>query len=181
MICTYQCIQLILIKECSCYNTIYPNFFDSIPCFNQTQMDCVGKFFMDKKITEKYFKACMDQCPLECGGMWLDYVVSVNQYSAKIYQELVQNYNGSYKLFLNKNETFDDLAIVNIYYRNLGYTEITESAAVEFVDLLSSIGGVGGLFLGASALTLVEFIELFFLFFIEIKNYNKIDPKKTSN
>ncbi|RNA23244.1 amiloride-sensitive sodium channel subunit beta [Brachionus plicatilis] len=154
MMCTYQCLQLILIKECSCYTASYPNFFDSIPCINQTYIECYRKFFMDKKNTEKYLKECIDQCPLECEGMWLDKVISVNQYSAKKYQELVQNYNGSDKLFLNKNETFDDLAIVNIYYRNLGYTEITESVTVEFVDLLSSIGGVGGLFLGASALTL---------------------------
>ncbi len=39
---------------------------------------------------------------------------------------------------------------------------ITESAAMTFMDLLSAIGGIFGLFIGACCLTLIEFLQLIF-------------------
>ena len=49
---------------------------------------------------------------------------------------------------------------LNIYFKTLQYTLITESAKSSIVELFSNIGGTLGLFLGISLLSFVEIIEL---------------------
>ncbi|CAF1150674.1 unnamed protein product [Brachionus calyciflorus] len=60
----------------------------------------------------------------------------------------------------NRRKMKNDLISLNVYYETLNYEEITEKESVEFVGLLSNIGGIAGLFLGISFLSLVEIIEI---------------------
>lgn len=175
-LCVHQCIQLFTIKKCSCFSADLPNFSDSIPCFTNEHFECLEKHFN----TENIVKSCLESCPLECNGSWLDKTITINKFSAQKYEELVLNYNGTETLYLNKNAKIDELAIINIYYSNLGYIEMTESPTIELVDLMSNFGGVAGLFLGTSVLTLVEFIDLFIQCLLEIKNH-KISLTKIQN
>jgi len=60
---------------------------------------------------------------------------------------------------------------INIYYIKIGHEVLEESASMTVVDLLASLGGMLGLFLGMSILTFVvgaEFlIEILILMFKE--------------
>ncbi len=70
--------------------------------------------------------------------------------------------------FLSKydNETLSDESIknglvkINIFYDSLSYTQITESAKMNKVSLLASIGGFMGMFLGMSLMTFVEILDI---------------------
>ena len=55
----------------------------------------------------------------------------------------------------NKNQTE-----LNVYYDDFYYTSITEQAKISLDSLVGNIGGLLGLFLGASLLTTIEFIDL---------------------
>ena len=48
-----------------------------------------------------------------------------------------------------------------IYYDDLLYTQISQHPKVLLIDLISNIGGILGLFLGVSFLSIIELIELF--------------------
>ncbi|RMZ98760.1 amiloride-sensitive sodium channel subunit gamma [Brachionus plicatilis] len=145
--CYYQCFQIFLIQTCGCYDSYYPNFVESTECKNKSQIDFLMSFFDYEN--DKLFMNCFkEECPKECAGMWFDKTVSINHFSTSTYQKLIQRYGGKEKIYLNKNGSIDDIAIVNIYYESFGYTQISESPTINFTDLLSSIGGIGGLFLG---------------------------------
>lgn len=51
---------------------------------------------------------------------------------------------------------------INIFYKSRRFEDLTESEALTKTELISDIGGLLGLFLGISFLSLVEFIDLFF-------------------
>ncbi|XP_076472554.1 uncharacterized protein LOC143301962 [Babylonia areolata] len=50
---------------------------------------------------------------------------------------------------------------LNIFYRELNYEQITQQEAYDIFALLCDIGGSMGLFLGASVMTIFEFLDLF--------------------
>ncbi len=49
---------------------------------------------------------------------------------------------------------------VNVYYTSSSYMKITESPSILIYDLAPNIGGTMGLFVGMSALSFMELIEL---------------------
>lgn len=49
---------------------------------------------------------------------------------------------------------------LNVYYQYLGYTHIDQMPKSTVADLLASLGGNLGLFMGVSMLTLVELVEI---------------------
>ncbi|XP_060598499.1 acid-sensing ion channel 4-A-like [Ruditapes philippinarum] len=61
---------------------------------------------------------------------------------------------------------------VLIYYEDLNYELIEEEPLYEPVRFLSDIGGTMGLFLGASALTFVEILQLVLELILFIKHKN---------
>ncbi|XP_021340130.1 acid-sensing ion channel 1-like [Mizuhopecten yessoensis] len=54
----------------------------------------------------------------------------------------------------------DNFLGVNIYFEDVNYEVITESAKYDEFQLLSNIGGTLGLFVGASVLSFVEIIQM---------------------
>ena len=66
--------------------------------------------------------------------------------------------------FQNETITYDlikqSVLSLNVYYDQLSYTQISREAKLEIVDLVGSIGGLLGLFLGMSFLSFVELIEI---------------------
>jgi hypothetical protein len=63
-----------------------------------------------------------------------------------------------------RNVTFEDikkgLVNVKIFYEGLYYTEISETESQTVFDLISSIGGTMGLFIGISLLSFIEILEI---------------------
>ncbi len=76
-------------------------------------------------------------CPRECD--YMSYLVSI--------RTLTNQYNS--------NNSF-----IQAYYRTLVYTQISQIPAMVLLDLISFIGGLTGLFLGASFLSFVEIFEM---------------------
>ena len=99
---------------------------------------------------------CKDYCPLEC-----DTII----------------YTGSLSFYLNKKN--DSIIRLKIYFRELRYFLIDQQPKMESIDLISAIGGLFGLCLGASFLSFIEILEIL----IEIANFSfkTINLKKLSN
>lgn len=93
--------------------------------------------------------------------MWFDKTVSANEYSNLIFEKTVTEYNESDAIYFNKSFDSSEIAVVNIYYQNLGFLSITENPTISLVGLFSNIGGIASLFLGISLIALVEIIEFF--------------------
>ncbi len=55
----------------------------------------------------------------------------------------------------------NNVAILNVYFKNLHFMRQERGELFGFVDLFSNIGGLMGLCMGLSALSVVEFIYFF--------------------
>lgn len=150
--CIAQCYQRELANKCNCSDAAIESIFDKQAC-NFTSK-CANETFNTFFEASYIEKTCMPICPLECEEMIFKKVVSIQTVDYE-------------------KEEFKDLAFVNVYYENIGYTEIEETPTTTIVSLISNIGGIAGLFLGVSFLSLVELVEILFQVF-----YILIEKKK---
>jgi len=157
--CFRLCIQKLIIDNCKCYHPKYTrldNFTGS--CQNLTDLECIDKYensFVGEKINE-----CQRECPLECEKV--TYELQLSSFDLSLDQ---------FEAFFNKNKSLlfnvhkRNFLILNIFYPHLEYTVITVEPKTNIIDLISSLGGALGIFLGLSIFNFVEMIECVFLGF----------------
>jgi len=116
--------------------------------------ECYKKYVLDfEKIqTEK----CKDYCPLECDS--ITYALT-----------LVPRQDLNNKL----NNSTLNYAHVDIFYRELKYTKFSEIPKIEVFSFISEIGGILGLFIGCSFVSLFEIAELLIEIFFSLISKNK--------
>lgn len=156
--CLSLCKQKQIVDKCNCYIMVFPKWGNYSPCVNDTEMICAGKEF---ELYDKiYYKNCDLDCPLECDSSEIEYVLSNSDFPNEIFWK----YDRNNPFFRGQDLDYDEYKsralALNIYFKTLQYTLITESAKSSIVELFSNIGGTLGLFLGISLLSFVEIIEL---------------------
>jgi len=157
-------LQIDINKSCKCYYLQYPKVpnTDVKPCLNTTELMCASseyKNFIEKGIG-KYSKLC----PLECNDIIFDMTMSsANFPTLNWYKIQVYNKNFLTKHLMNESTTFEllnkKMIGVKIFYQYLKYSSIIELKKITFTDLISSIGGMLGLFLGISIFNFIKFID----------------------
>ena len=165
--CFDICYQIYLNKKCNCYDTTirYVNRqFSFSPCESkketQCQIDTVRIFSANS-----YNKMCADHCPAECYTTTYSFSTSASLYPTRSYAHSLLKDPSMMARFENKEnvsyETLKESILnVNIYFDSLELTRIEQSKKMEISDLISSVGGTLGLFLGISLLSIFEFIEI---------------------
>jgi hypothetical protein len=104
------------------------------------------------------------ECPLECDSVAYDLSISFSKLILERHinflkqKNLLRFINPKYGL-LTENDS-KNFAIINVFYKNLEYTRISQLPKIDFFDLISNIGGNLGLFIGISFLSFAEIIEL---------------------
>jgi hypothetical protein len=149
--CFDLCLQNIVIEKCNCYDLQFPKMFNSTPCLSKTEMNC-SESLSSEFLYYDLNKMCSSQCPLECDSITYDLSTSTANYPTRIYSKLVKKQSKIIRYFKNEEVTFDklkeSLLALDINYAELKYTYISESASKTIIDLIASIGGTIGLFLG---------------------------------
>ena len=144
------------------------NCSDSFGEFSESftnAFSCISKIAYDFKLNKSLsLLECYEKCPQECDFMYYKTDVS---YLGPINAENPRNIQESIK---------QTLISVHAYYPRLEYTLINQIAKMNEFDLVSTVGGILGLFIGLSFFTLVEIIEIAFEFF---GNYLNRKLKKT--
>jgi len=105
--------------------------------------------FYSKFVRGENKKICTPLCPLECDTIKYETSISFTKFSEKEFLALYE-INGS----------VDNLVSIEIYYDNLEYTSISQLPKMNTFDLIASIGGNLGLFIGISFLSFAEIIEI---------------------
>jgi hypothetical protein len=137
--CLELCFDLKYIEKnpCNCVNSNLGNVWHD--CFNQkekkTRTSCTY-IYKSQFYTNTLTEVCAQYCPLECDSTF--YSVSVSGYA-----------------------TNDNYTTIQVYYRSLKYTYMTQQAKMHVFDIISNIGGTLGLFVGLSFVSLFEMAEIF--------------------
>ncbi|XP_077293708.1 sodium channel protein Nach-like isoform X2 [Arctopsyche grandis] len=136
--CMITCETELMFKQCECVHHLRDNTFTDITC-NFTGLICLSLFAEDKNKfgTDQVEKHCQ-HCIPSCEEIQLT------------------------KIHYNTYETDDDYSRVDIKMANLPNIRYKRNVIHSNLDLVVSIGGLAGLFFGASLLSIVEAIYLIF-------------------
>ena len=172
-ICKELFFQKLFVETCFCYSTKGLNIFNSKLCSIEEEQNCITKIY--KMNAEK--NVWLADCPNECETTSYEYTYSSSDFSGeRYYQEFKNVFNISEEDVLSKkfNKGKNGL-ILNVYFPELKYTEVSETPKIGVISLISNIGGTLGLFLGISLLSFVEIVEIFFeiLFILFTRNESR--------
>ncbi len=132
--CLKLCFDVYYINNnpCNCTNVTLGNVWRD--CYkNSIYKKCTSKS-RTKFLEGSSIKNCEEFCPLECDSVW---------------------YSVEQKSYIN-----DQYEILYVYYESLKYTSISEVPKTKGFDLATNIGGIFGLFIGVSFVSLFEIGEL---------------------
>ena len=163
--CYNLCLSQYLITKCNILFSLDYTWF-----LFQTQYKTYSKCIDEKK--DDFFELnvtdfCGPQCPLECDSIQYNIDQEFLKFPSKSYaNELItssklkslfpENYTITY------NDLKETLISIHIFYNDLSFMIISEDAKILPVDLVSTIGGLFGLFIGISFLSFGELFELLF-------------------
>jgi hypothetical protein len=138
--CVQLCPQIEYINNnpCNCSDTSLGNVWRDCNTLqlNKDIQKCTTDY-LDKYDRSKIDENCKEYCPLECDS---------NTYTGSFIKDKSSNNRSSSRIY--------------IFFKELKYTKYSEIAKTEPFDFVSSIGGILGLFIGCSFVTLFELAEL---------------------
>ncbi|RNA11071.1 acid-sensing ion channel 5, partial [Brachionus plicatilis] len=170
-----------IIPKCNCSDPrIQTNVLNFKFCTTFKEIDCiesVRKHFDSEDLS----LTCDKECPVSCDTMEYTYQQSFADYPTQYYYEIIKKQDNLKNKF--KNSTFDSLKqstlMVNVFYQELSSTFVEETRLIRPFDLVASVGGLLGLFLGCSVLTLMEPIAFIFdVAYILITDKNQINQSQ---
>ncbi len=160
--CFELCYQQEVINECGCYVNILEKLNGNSTCMTIKQTECsarVWKLFL----ASNFNNICSSVCPLECDSMTYRMSLSFSDYPNKLYSQKLTSNPILTSKFPNNSISYNQIkrsvVSLNVYYNEMSYTLISQQPKMQLFDLVSNIGGLLGLFLGTSFLTLAEVIE----------------------
>lgn len=110
---------------------------------------------------------CGDLCPLECSWIFYNQYTSFADYPSTIYASSLQKnprilakFAANFLSQLTHESLKRNVLELSVFYGDLGYEKYEEVADVEWLDLVSNIGGTLGLFIGMSFLSFVEIFDV---------------------
>jgi hypothetical protein len=154
------CLQKNIMALCHCYDLNYPQLEQNVtPCLSEEQLKCTNDEYM-KFIKEDKVK-CLKYCPLECEEIVYNHALSIADYPTENAYHILKS-DRHFSRYNNITfEQFRERSLkINIYYSKLSYLSITQLKKVEFMELLATIGGLLGFFIGMSLLSFIEFFEI---------------------
>lgn len=172
--CFKVCLHRYLIKQCNCYSPSLKFLNLDLAKYNVCgtieQVNCQERnkvhYYTSDDIRECYTK----DCPVECDSISYETKISVADYPTDWYVETMNKsaQRHMYSVYGTKanftGPTYElvkkTTSMINIFYDSVTYTSVTESQSISFDVLLGNIGGIFGLFTGASILSFVELGDL---------------------
>ncbi|CAB4022091.1 degenerin deg-1-like [Paramuricea clavata] len=163
--CLNSCLGKSQLAKCDCAEVSYPSII--VPC-NLSEWKIIGKCLKNvKSLFSKDKLPCIDECKRPCREEIYEKTISSSQWPspAREKYESRQSYGST-----NRSNGL----LLNIFYSQLNYQVIEETFSYRTTNLLADIGGQLGLWIGLSALTCSEVLQLIFnllaLAYMKFKN-----------
>ncbi|XP_033759430.1 acid-sensing ion channel 4-A-like [Pecten maximus] len=184
--CLNLCVQQNVINICKCLPTSIEDSLLTRPEY--TNLDFCENGDFEKMVCQfKIEKQQLDgslncDCPTPCNEIVYTKTLSSRTWPhdeylrqflmVKVCAKNLTSASDACKKYKENPKTFDGSSVVdnflavNIYFEDVNYEVITESAKYDEFQVLASVGGTLGLFVGASVLSFVEIIQVILEVFI---------------
>uniref|UniRef100_A0A7E4V5H5 Ion channel n=1 Tax=Panagrellus redivivus TaxID=6233 RepID=A0A7E4V5H5_PANRE len=172
--CIQSCIQDEIIATCGCYDPTFGVADDanSTCCYTSdlvttnTNVDCILTIVNADGITGyNVFDEC--DCPQACTASNYEITLSTAYWPANAYTPTECIDSESDYIYWTKGNTNscttwyrDNTVYLEIFYEEMSYQVLTESAAYTLLNVISDTGGQVGLWLGMSVVSLIEILTL---------------------
>ncbi|XP_066300459.1 amiloride-sensitive sodium channel subunit gamma-like [Branchiostoma lanceolatum] len=157
--CQHSCLQAALLDECGCSDELIAINSTLCSVLNKTQECCrqeVRKRHEDGNLPCD----CRQSCNEDSYALWLSSSLWPSASYVWYVLENIHTRSQARNLPLDPGELRKNLARVHVYFRDLNYELITENPTYTEEALLSGLGGLLGLYVGLSVITVFEFINL---------------------
>lgn len=152
--CVYECRARIGGERCGCREMYPAGIQTDIPiCLPQQYRDCLNPLIVDINS-----KGLCSKCKVPCQKNTYVPRISYSQYPANhIADHMAKQMNTTRQVIR------DNFLEVNIYFEDMVIETMEQQPAYSLSNLVGVIGGTLGVFIGASILTISEFLEFFIL------------------
>lgn len=152
ILCYDLCLQKDFIeRQCNCSDHSFYQYNVSMPICNTSSLIKCAHDVKDEFDTQKISEKCDTYCPTPCDSIKYQTSTSISTYPTDYYFDILiktPNVKEKFKTYLNNNTNLSDIGSivrnsilkVNVYYDELSYTFISESASVTVVSMLGTIG-----------------------------------------
>ncbi|KAH8402368.1 hypothetical protein KR009_011578 [Drosophila setifemur] len=149
--CENECTSAYLYDSCGCIPFDYPPIYSNASTCTMQDITCVRR--ANRATDRPGWEMCRKQCLPSCFD--LNFLASGFSFPLassdfQLANPLVESMN---KTYLSEN-----IAVINVYFRESVYYGNTKNAYVGLTEFLSNVGGVMGLFMGFSVISLVEIL-----------------------
>jgi hypothetical protein len=150
------------------------SLYEYATCVTDQQIQCNEDLFQKYLNTNSDFD-CTHKCPLECNQTTFVTTMSFGSISGYSFVDKINENENLKKDFgkrpINEGTARESVIKVNLYYDSLSYELSTESPKMTLADLLASIGGNLGLFMGMSLMSFSEILEVLLeIIIIKLRN-----------
>ncbi|XP_071960594.1 acid-sensing ion channel 1A-like [Antedon mediterranea] len=159
--CLKDCLYRHTFLECDCYNSRYTYDSESPVCK-------VGVEEEEECLLNTETMIAEGNISCNCGPACTEVSYSTSVFSSawpgsEYLPKIVDKLLNTPAISVEGNDTekfiYENFAKLNVYYENLQYDSIEQVATYTLLSLVSNVGGHLGLWIGMSALTLMEFLE----------------------
>ncbi|RNA37539.1 acid-sensing ion channel 1 isoform X2 [Brachionus plicatilis] len=157
--CLMICFNEFFEAKCGCkYPEINQLVYSNICQFEN--LGCISNSYKNLSQSAR----CFEECPQECESIRYGYSISQSDFPSLFYAEILKAYNNKSDDFNRNLSSFSriksSVLAVEVYYDDIAMTLIKERPAKTPEQLVSEMGGILGICLGISFLTIAEFFDL---------------------
>ncbi|XP_056386699.1 amiloride-sensitive sodium channel subunit alpha isoform X2 [Hyla sarda] len=156
-VCVRSCFQAIMVERCGCAYAFYPLPEGAEFCDYEKHKSWGHCFYKLNKALGAHQLGCFAKCRKPCHLVDYQLNAGYSRWPTKVSENWVLQ-------TLSKSNTTkrDGVAKLNLYFEEMNYKNIKESATINMVMLLSLMGSQWSLWFGSSVLSVVEMLELVF-------------------
>ena len=179
--CLKVCYAMFLVAKCQCvpYSLKFLDLFNEKRSYCSSEsLDCVESAEIEFSSSNSIVD-CYSQCPIECELLKYNLDVNWADYPTRWYVQELAKQESRYNSIFDTYEkdyagpTYDLLkqttSLINVYYKAIRYTVLTEQPAFSFDSLVANVGSYLVLFSGGALLSFVPLVELIVSLFIAVR------------
>ncbi|XP_066267851.1 uncharacterized protein [Branchiostoma lanceolatum] len=157
--CQHSCLQAALLERCGCSDELIAINSTLCSVLNKTQ-ECCRQDVRTRHEDGNLPCDCRQSCNEDSYALWLSSSLWPSDSYVWYVLENIHARSQARNLPLDPRELRQNLTRVHVYFRDLNYELITENPTYTEEALLSSLGGLLGLYVGLSVITVFEIINL---------------------
>ncbi|KAF7636549.1 hypothetical protein Mgra_00003938 [Meloidogyne graminicola] len=178
--CHRSCLQQEIIRICGCADPTLPIPLGAQQCGvnEQNARECIRTIQDQKLMAEERLDFC--KCPLPCNEIGYELTYSAARWPSGTAR--IMECESSDEFCLEKYRI--NAALIQVFYEEFNYQTLTESAAYSLTSLIADLGGLSGLWIGISIVSILEVVQLiwFCMEYIHKKNVaNKREQEEHSS